>query len=109
MARTALAAKKIGKRGNSANVPSKLDEALAMACHALGHPARVRIVRLLIEEDCIFGSLAERINLAQSTVSQHLSILKRADLVQSEVDGKRTIYCINCDQIDSIKNLIKEL
>jgi len=69
---------------------------LAGLCKALGHPARIAIVRHLLEEDrCICGRIVEVMPLAQSTVSQHLKILKRSGLVQGEVEGPRTCYCID--------------
>ena len=77
--------------------PNRLtDEQIAEACKALGHPARIKILRHLIEEDrCICGRIVEVIGLAQSTVSQHLKILKKAGLVEGEVEGPKTCYCVN--------------
>ena len=63
---------------------------------AIAHPARVRIVRLLISRNtCVCGKIVDEMPLAQSTVSQHLKILKESGLVQGEVDGPRVCYCIN--------------
>lgn len=72
------------------------DEQLAEACKALGHPARIAILRHLIREDrCICGRIVEIMPLAQSTVSQHLKILKQAGLVAGEVEGPKTCYCVD--------------
>lgn len=72
------------------------DKQIAAICKALGHPARIQILRHLMEEDrCICGKIVTVLSLAQSTVSQHLKILKEAGLVQGEVEGPRTCYCIN--------------
>jgi len=70
------------------------DEALAGMAKALGHPARVAIVRLLLRRgECICGDIVERLPLAQATVSQHLKVLKEAGWIQGEVDGPRVCYC----------------
>jgi len=72
------------------------DEKLAEACKALGHPARLAIFRQLMAEDrCICGRIVEMVPLAQSTVSQHLKVLRQAGLVSGEVEGPRTCYCID--------------
>lgn len=62
---------------------------------ALGNPARVRILRELSErQTCVTGELVGALPLAQSTVSQHLKVLKEAGLVRGEVDGN-LCYCID--------------
>ncbi|MDA1192849.1 MAG: metalloregulator ArsR/SmtB family transcription factor [Candidatus Poribacteria bacterium] len=72
------------------------DEQLALCAKAMGHPARVRIMRHLISQRrCVVGSIVEEIGLAQSTVSQHLKMLKEAGLIFGEVDGARVCYCVN--------------
>lgn len=72
------------------------DEQLAALAKALGHPARVAIVRLLAAQDvCITGDVVAQIGLAQSTVSEHLRILREAGLVQATASGARTQYCLN--------------
>jgi ArsR family transcriptional regulator len=85
-------------------------EELAKLSWALAHPARVRIVRLLLNRtSCICGEIVEEMPLAQSTVSQHLKILKETGLVQGEIDGPRVCYCINKDAMTKLKNLIANL
>ncbi len=72
------------------------DAALADLAKALSHPARILILRVLARRDtCICGEIVDRLPLAQSTVSQHLKELKRVGLVQGEVEGPRTCYCID--------------
>lgn len=69
---------------------------MAEACKALGHPARIAIFRHLLAEDrCVCGRIVEIVPLAQSTVSQHLKILKQAGLIKGEVEGPRTCYCVD--------------
>lgn len=80
---------------------------LAEICKALAHPARIQILAHLKEIDqCVCGQLVEVLPLAQSTVSQHLKILKTAGLVQGEVEGPRTCYCINPEAVTELKELL---
>jgi len=81
-------------------------EAFAAICKALGHPARIRIVRFLNEMDrCICGQIVEILPLAQSTVSQHLKCLKEAGLIKGEVEGLFTCYCLDRAILEKFKRL----
>ena len=72
------------------------DEELAHLSKAVGHPARVAILRLLVRrEACICGDIVDELPLAQSTVSQHLKELREAGLIRGEIDGPRTCYCLD--------------
>lgn len=65
---------------------SAADEELAGLAKALGHPARVKILRILVRSDaCICGDIVEELPLAHSTVSQHLKVLKDAGLKLSSL------------------------
>ena len=75
--------------------PSSLadDARHAALAKALGHPARVRILRHLLAADaCMCGAIQDVVPLAQSTVSQHLKVLKQAGLIVGEIDGPRVCY-----------------
>ncbi|NET08754.1 MAG: winged helix-turn-helix transcriptional regulator [Merismopedia sp. SIO2A8] len=86
------------------------DQDLATLCKALGHPARVRILKILIErQSCICGEIVDVMPLAQSTVSEHLRILKQVNLVQGEVEGKRICYCVNPITLNRLKALVGDL
>ncbi len=86
------------------------DEELATLAKALGHPARVKIVRILIQKNaCICGDIVEELPLAQSTVSQHLKVLKEAGLVRGEVDGPRVCYCIEPRSLRRLRALVGAL
>ncbi len=77
---------------------------------AMAHPARVQIVRLLIgREACVCGEIVDQLPLAQSTVSQHLKILKESGLIQGEVDGPKVCYCINRKRLAQLKAFVAEL
>jgi ArsR family transcriptional regulator len=80
------------------------DETLAAMAKALGHPARIKILRLLDERrDCITGDVVAQLPLAQSTVSEHLRILREAGLIQGEIEGPRTRYCISTAGLSALK------
>jgi DNA-binding transcriptional ArsR family regulator len=69
------------------------DAQLAAWAKALGHPARIAILRTLAErQTCLCGDLVEELPLAQATVSQHLKALKEAGLIRGETDGPRSCY-----------------
>ncbi len=83
------------------------DEELATLSKALGHPARVKILRILVRRDtCICGDIVCELPLAQSTVSQHLKVLKDAGLIRGEVDGPRVCYCIEPRALRRLKALV---
>ena len=83
------------------------DEALARLAKALGHPARVRILRMLSRKEArVCSQIVDELPLAQSTVSEHLRILREAGLVRSSQDGPRVGYCINFDGLRRLKALV---
>ena len=89
------------------------DTKLAEFANALSHPARITILRTLVEQKrCVCGEIVDVLPLAQSTVSQHLKVLKMADLIHAEIEGTKSWYCINQDTLDefaqSIQNLFSE-
>lgn len=71
------------------------DERIAMMAKALGHPARVAILRTLLGRACVCGEIVDTLPLAQSTVSQHLKVLKDTGWIVGEIDGPRTCYALN--------------
>lgn len=86
------------------------DRDLAALAKAVGHPARVAILRLLARKDaCVCGEIVDELPLAQSTVSQHLKVLKEAGLIQGEVDGPRICYCIDPRTLRRLKVLVAGL
>jgi ArsR family transcriptional regulator len=86
---------------------SDADDELARFARALGHPARVQILRLLVRrESCVCGDIVNELPLAQSTVSQHLKVLKEAGLIRGEVDGPRVCYCVEPAALRRLKALV---
>lgn len=85
-----------------AQSPDDVD--LAMMTKALAHPARLRILRVLdARQDCVTGDVVIELGLAQSTVSEHLRILREAGLIQGEIEGPRTRYCVNKSGLAALK------
>lgn len=81
---------------------------LATLFKALGHPARIQIMNmLLIKDNCTCGEIVSALPLAQSTVSKHLLELKKANLLQVTNSGKRTIYAIELEQLHVMKYFLK--
>ena len=72
------------------------EETIAALAKALAHPARIRILRLLQDTPgCIGGTIVDAVGLAQSTVSEHLRILKAAGVIHGEIDGPRICYALH--------------
>jgi ArsR family transcriptional regulator len=75
-------------------VPGRDEEVLASLAWGLAHPARVSILRLLLERGtCLCGAIVDSMPLAQATVSQHLKVLKETGWIEGEIDGPRVCYC----------------
>jgi len=84
------------RRPSSARREKDSTEALAGLARALGHPARIRIVRTLTaKQACIGCDLVDETGLAQSTVSEHLRILKAAGVITGEIERPRVCYSLN--------------
>ena len=89
---------------------AEADEELATMAKAVGHPARVQILRLLARRDvCVCGDIVDELPLAQSTVSQHLKVLKEAGLIRGEIDGPRVNYCVEPRVLRRFKALVGSL
>lgn len=72
------------------------DNRIASIAKVLGHPARVAILRLLIQkQECVCGDIVDELPLSQSTVSQHLKELKASGLLKGNVSGAKVCYCID--------------
>jgi predicted transcriptional regulator len=86
------------------------DNRIATYAKALSHPARVAILKLLIDrQNCICGDIVEELPLSQSTVSQHLKELKEAGLIKGEITGVKVCYCIDEEALQSAKTALQEL
>lgn len=86
------------------------DHEIASRSKALGHPARIAILRILAQrQTCLCGEIVEGLPLAQSTVSQHLKILREAGLITGEIDGPRSCYCIERGALRRLRAELDEL
>lgn len=83
---------------------------LADFAKALAHPARIAIIEVLLKhKSCICGEIVDELPLSQSTVSQHLKELKRVGLIQGEIEGVRTCYCLDLDAFEQFSGLFERL
>lgn len=95
--------------GSGAVVEIDVDD-LALMAKALGHPARVKLLKHLADfGGCFFGSLADVVGLAPSTTSQHVTMLKEAGLIEGSNDEKRVCYCVNTARLAQFKKIIAGL
>lgn len=90
--------------------PTQRDQELAAIAKALGHPTRAAIVRILVDrETCVCGDFVDELPYAQSTISQHLKILKDAGLICGETDGPSVCYCLVPERLDQLRYLLGSL
>ena len=83
---------------------------IAQIAKALGHPVRVYLINFLSEQSCCYsGDISDILPIAKSTLSQHLTELKKAGLIQGEIETPKIKYCLNKENLDIAKNLFKEL
>lgn len=84
-------------------------ETLARFAKALGHPARIAIMKFLAKQKtCYFGDIHEELPIAQATVSQHLKELKDAGLIQGEIETPKVRYCIVRENWEYAQQLFTE-
>lgn len=89
---------------------AEADRELAKLAKALAHPIRIQIVRILARRtSCVCGELVDELPLAQSTVSQHLKVLKEAGLIRGSIDGPRVCYCLSPPMLERLKLLVSAL
>lgn len=74
---------------------------------ALGHPVRLKIIKGLINDNCSVNKMVSKLNLPQSTVSQHLGILKNAGILTPHKTGVVTCYRVENEEVLKIMDIIK--
>lgn len=83
---------------------------IARYAKAMGHPVRIYVLELLSNQSCCYsGDLSSELQIAKSTLSQHLKELKDAGLIQGEVESPRIKYCINKEGWEEAQHLFKQL
>jgi DNA-binding transcriptional ArsR family regulator len=98
----------------STNSPINVDynalKKAALVLRALNHKLRQQLLKLIEEEKKItVTEIYVRLRLEQSVASQHLAILRKAGIVNTERDGKFIFYTINYKRIDEISQFVKDL
>jgi ArsR family transcriptional regulator, arsenate/arsenite/antimonite-responsive transcriptional repressor len=84
--------------GISTEVQAPEKQRLAKMLKALGNPVRFQIVEFLARnQTCITNDIVKNTPLAQSTISQHLKVLREAGLIKGEIEGPATCYCLDPD------------
>jgi DNA-binding transcriptional ArsR family regulator len=87
----------------------KITKKLAPMLNALSHPARLQIMLHLAKYNgCQARSISERLPLAKSTVSEHLSKLKEAGLITCDLDGTCSNYRLNNAGFELLQTSITE-
>jgi len=69
---------------------------------ALNDPTRRKILDMLKKKDLTAGEIADAFNISKPSISHHLDILKRANLVVSEKQGQFITYSINTTELDEL-------
>jgi ArsR family transcriptional regulator len=83
------------------------DETIALLAKALGHPARVGILQMLHErQSCIGCDIIDEIGLAQSTISEHLRILKAAGIITGSIERPRVCYSLNPAALEPLRRFL---
>lgn len=94
-------------QNNEERAPTGEAESIASLAKALAHPARVKIVTFLLSRPgCIGGDIVDQVGLAQSTVSEHLRILKASGLVRGTIEYPRICYSLDPAAIAPLRALI---
>lgn len=99
----------IGTVERNGDAPGTTDTRIARMAKALGHPARLAILRALAERECLCGEIVDELPLAQSTVSQHLKILKEAGWITGTIDGPRTCYALDAKEVTELRVVLEPL
>ncbi|MGM0502520.1 MAG: ArsR/SmtB family transcription factor [Bacillota bacterium] len=88
-------------------------EKFAKLSKALGHPHRIKIIQILADlpadNRCMVSSIVDKLPISQSTVSQHLKILRESGWIKGRIDGPRVCYCLEEGIFDRYRNLISNI
>ncbi len=68
----------------------------------LGHEKRLKIIYGLLNEECNVGEIQKKLQISQSSLSQHLRILRDAGILKTDKIGNKVIYSIANDDVKSI-------
>ena len=76
---------------------------------ALADPTRRKILSLLKNKDMNAGEIANEFNMTKPSISNHLNILKQADLVDAEKVGQNVNYSLKTSVLEDVLKLISDL
>ena len=82
-------------------------EKVSETLKALSHPARLKMVAGLLKDECNVAQIQKVLGLPQSTISQHLRILKNADIIKGRKEGTKICYRVIDVQVRKIVEIIK--
>ena len=98
------------RKAHTLSTPPPENEKLAALAKALGHPARLGVIRMLHErQTCIGCDIVDEVGLAQSTTSEHLRILKAAGIITGEVESPRVCYSLNPEALEPLRCFLHEI
>ena len=83
-------------------------EEMSEILKALAHPARLEIVTGLLENECNVSQVQEKLGLPQSTVSQHLRVLKNGGIIKGRREGTRVCYTVVNKWVREIIEMMQE-
>jgi len=82
-------------------------EKVSETLKALAHPARLKIVVGLIKDECNVAKIQKVLGLPQSTISQHLKVLKNAGIIKGRREGTKTCYRVIDERVRKIVEIIR--
>lgn len=96
--------------GTSFHAEEPIEDGLAAKLGALSHPARIEILRRLSASGgCCCKEVVASLDLAQSTVSQHLKVLVAAGLVRHAADRQRSLYALDREAVAILSRTVSDL
>jgi DNA-binding transcriptional ArsR family regulator len=82
-------------------------EEISETMKALAHPARLKIVGGLLKDECNVAKIQKVLGLPQSTISQHLKVLKNAGIIKGRREGTKTCYRVIDARVRKIVEIIR--
>ncbi len=83
-------------------------EEISEVLKAVAHPVRLQILAGLLEDECNVGKIQDTLGLPQSTVSQHLAILRRHKIVKARREGVKVCYRVESPLVKKIIKLLAQ-
>lgn len=88
-------------------------ENFAKLSKALGHPHRIKILQILADlpanDRCMVSSIVDQLPIAQSTVSQHLKVLKESGWIKGRINRPRVCYCLEEGVFEYYRKMINNI